>query len=47
MIREAIDNSGREIVLSLSPGPAVVTEAWHLAKHANMWRITDDLLPVL
>ena len=42
MIRKAIDNSGRDMVLSLSPGPAVITEAWHLAKHANMWRITDD-----
>lgn len=42
MIRRAIDKTGRDMVLSLSPGPAVVTEAWHLAKHANMWRITDD-----
>jgi len=42
MIRNAIDRCGRDMVLSLSPGPAVVTEAWHLAKHANMWRITDD-----
>lgn len=30
------------MVLSLSPGPAVLEEAWHMAKYANMWRITDD-----
>jgi len=42
MIRKAIDKCGRPIVLSLSPGPAVIEEAWHLKKHANMWRITDD-----
>ena len=42
MIRKAIDKCGRSMVLSLSPGPAVLNEAWHLAKHANMWRITDD-----
>lgn len=38
----AIQRCGRPIVLSLSPGPAVVTEASHLARYANMWRITDD-----
>ena len=42
MIRRAIDRCGRDMVLSLSPGPAVLEEAWHLAKNANMWRITDD-----
>ncbi len=42
MIRKAIDKSGREMVLSLSPGPAVIEKAWHLRQNANMWRITDD-----
>lgn len=42
MIRQAIDRCGRTMVLSLSPGPAVVEKSWHLAKNANMWRITDD-----
>ena len=42
MIRSAIDGSGREMVLSLSPGPAVIEKAWHMRKYANMWRITDD-----
>jgi hypothetical protein len=30
------------MVLSLSPGPALIEEAWHLCRYANMWRITDD-----
>ncbi len=42
MLQEAIQKSGREIVLSLSPGPARIEEAWHYEKYANMWRITDD-----
>ncbi len=42
MIRKAIDNCGREMVLSLSPGPAVVAEAFHLSQNANMWRMTGD-----
>ncbi len=42
MIRNAIDNCGREMVLSLSPGPAPVANAGHLCRNANMWRITGD-----
>ncbi len=42
MIRKAIDNCGREMVLSLSPGPAPVSHAAHLCRNANMWRITGD-----
>ncbi len=42
MISRAIEKTGRDIVLSLSPGPAVVDESWHYHAHANMWRITDD-----
>lgn len=42
MIAKAIENCGRPMVLSLSPGPAVIEKAWHLKKYANMWRITDD-----
>ena len=30
------------MVLSLSPGPAKIEQAWHYEKYANMWRITDD-----
>lgn len=42
MIQEAIQKCGREIVLSLSPGPAHIDRAWQYEKYANMWRITDD-----
>ncbi len=42
MIRHAIDKSGRGMVLSLSPGPAVIEKAWHMRKFANMWRMTGD-----
>lgn len=42
MLHHAIAKCGREIVLSLSPGPAVIESAWHYEKYANMWRITDD-----
>ncbi|MBR1810319.1 MAG: glycoside hydrolase family 27 protein [Clostridia bacterium] len=42
MIRKAIDGCGREMVLSLSPGPADIRHAWHLAAHADMWRLTGD-----
>ena len=42
MLHKAIEKCGRPIVLSLSPGAAVVEESWHYKKYANMWRITDD-----
>lgn len=42
MIRRALDKCGRNIVLSLSPGPAHVDMAYHYTQNANMWRITDD-----
>lgn len=42
MLHKAIVKSGREIVLSLSPGPAHIDRAWQYEKNANMWRITDD-----
>ena len=42
IISDACRNCGREIALSLSPGPAPVEQAEHLKKYANMWRITDD-----
>lgn len=42
MLAKAIQKCGREIVLSLSPGPALIDKAWHYEKYANMWRITDD-----
>ena len=42
IISAACRGCGREIVLSLSPGPAPLERAEHLKKHANLWRITDD-----
>ena len=42
MIHEAIQKSGRDIVLSLSPGPTAVEHAAEVAKYSEMWRICDD-----
>lgn len=41
-ISKAIKHCGRDMVLSLSPGPARLDMAEHMKEHANMWRITDD-----
>lgn len=42
MIRKAIDQAGREIVLSTSPGETPFDNAEHIKVHANMWRIVGD-----
>lgn len=42
IISDAIRGCGRDMVLSLSPGPAPLDRAEHLKTYANMWRITDD-----
>lgn len=42
MLHRAIGKCGRDIVLSLSPGPAKIEEAEFYHKNADMWRITDD-----
>lgn len=41
-LRQALDRTGRPIVLSISPGPAALSEAEFFAEHAQMWRISDD-----
>jgi len=41
-LHRAILNSGRPIVLSLSPGPADVNRADFFAGVANLWRISGD-----
>lgn len=41
-IRDAASGCGREIVLSLSPGPSPVEMAEHLAENSTMWRISED-----
>jgi len=38
----AIRKTGRPIVLSISPGPAPLSEAQLFEKYAQMWRISDD-----
>jgi alpha-galactosidase len=43
MIRQALDKTGRPIVLSLSPGPAPVEKRDEMRKYAQMWRISDDV----
>ncbi|MCF7847267.1 MAG: glycoside hydrolase family 27 protein [Kiritimatiellales bacterium] len=42
MMRNAIDQCGRPMVLSLSCGEAPLSRAGHLAENANMWRISGD-----
>ncbi len=42
MLRNAIDQTGRPIVLSMSPGATPLDEHVHATNHANMWRTIDD-----
>ena len=41
-VRKAIDQSKRQMVLSLSPGDTPLAEGEHVSQHANLWRISDD-----
>jgi alpha-galactosidase len=41
-LAEALRKTGRPIVLSISPGPAPLSEARFFQKYAQMWRISDD-----
>ncbi|HEV2710482.1 MAG TPA: glycoside hydrolase family 27 protein [Edaphobacter sp.] len=43
MIHRAIAKTGRPIVLSLSPGPALLEQAVELGQNAQVWRISDDV----
>ncbi|MGN1410228.1 MAG: glycoside hydrolase family 27 protein [Eubacteriales bacterium] len=42
LLSDAMKNCGRDIVLSLSPGPAKLEFAQLYRETSNMWRITDD-----
>lgn len=42
MLSEALHSCGRDMVLSLSPGPALPEKAELYKDISNMWRITDD-----
>jgi len=41
-VAQAIQKTGRPILLSLSPGPTSLKNAVEVGKYAQMWRITDD-----
>jgi hypothetical protein len=43
LIRKAIDNCGRKIVFSTSPGETPVDAAAHISSQANMWRMVNDV----
>lgn len=42
MLSESLHSCGRDMVLSLSPGPALLEKAELYKQISNMWRITDD-----
>lgn len=42
LLSESLRACGRDMVLSLSPGPALLEKAELYKQVANMWRITDD-----
>lgn len=42
LLHDAISSCGRNMVLSLSPGPAPIEHAEEFKELATMWRITDD-----
>lgn len=42
MLSDSLKNCGRDMVLSLSPGPALLEKAELYKQISNMWRITDD-----
>lgn len=42
MIADALEHCGREMVFSLSPGPAPLEQAELFKEISNMWRMTDD-----
>jgi len=43
MIRKAIDQCGRDIVFSTSPGETPIADANDVSEHANMWRMVNDV----
>ena len=42
MLSDSLKGCGRDMVLSLSPGPALLEKAELYKQVSNMWRITDD-----
>lgn len=46
MMQQALAQSGRAIVLSLSPGPTPIEQAQDAVRSAQLWRISDDMWDV-
>lgn len=42
MLSNSLKNCGRDMILSLSPGPAILEKSELYKEVSNMWRITDD-----
>lgn len=42
LIRKAIDQTGRKMLLSTSPGETPIDNTNHIQANANMWRTVDD-----
>jgi hypothetical protein len=42
-LRKAMNNTGRPMVLSLSPGAAPLAQSSSLSQWSQMWRISDDM----
>ena len=42
LLSDSLKNCGRDMILSLSPGPALLEKAEVYKQTSNMWRITDD-----
>lgn len=42
VLSDSLKNCGRDMILSLSPGPALLEKSELYKETANMWRITDD-----
>jgi len=42
-LRKALTNSGRPMVLSLSPGPTPLCDAANAERYSQMWRISNDI----
>lgn len=43
MLSTALAASGRQMVLSLSPGPAAIDKVAAFRRYSNMWRISNDV----
>jgi alpha-galactosidase len=43
LLHQALQKTGRPIILSLSPGPAPLEKLEEMRQYAQMWRISDDI----